>query len=110
MGDFTEVAKTGEIAEGTFKKVSAGGTGLLLARAGGRLYCVGSRCPHLGGDLSKGRLTGTVIECPLHHSQFELSDGHVVKWAGGIMGKLKGPASLKAYEVRVDGDRVLVRL
>jgi 3-phenylpropionate/trans-cinnamate dioxygenase ferredoxin subunit len=109
MEEFTEAAKTGELADGTMKKVSAGGQEFLLAMVGGRYYCVQARCPHMGGDLSKGVLNGTVIECPLHHSQFDLSDGHVVRWAGGILGKLKSPAPLKTREVRVDGDRVMVK-
>jgi 3-phenylpropionate/trans-cinnamate dioxygenase ferredoxin subunit len=114
MVDFLEVAKTGSMADGTMKKISVRGHDILLAKAGGKFYATEARCPHMGGDLSKGTLNGTVIECPLHHSRFELAGGSVVRWLGGsglvsgVLGKLKGPVPLRTYEVRIDGDSVLV--
>ncbi|OPY27536.1 MAG: 3-phenylpropionate dioxygenase ferredoxin subunit [Methanocella sp. PtaU1.Bin125] len=116
MAEFVELTKTDALPDGAMKKVSAGGRDYLVARVAGKYYCTDLRCPHMGGDLSKGTLNGTVIECPVHHSRFELSDGRVVRWLGGsglvngVLGRLKGPVPLKAYEVRVEGDRVLVRL
>lgn len=115
MGDFVELPKAGELQDGTMKKVNVAGREVLLARAGGKYYCVDSRCPHMGGDLSRGILSGTTLECPLHHSRFELSDGHVIRWLGsglasGILGHLKGPVPLKTYEVMADGDRILIKL
>jgi 3-phenylpropionate/trans-cinnamate dioxygenase ferredoxin subunit len=116
MGDFVEVLKTEELKDGMMKKVAAGGRDLLVARAGGKYYCADLRCPHLGGDLSKGVLNGTVIECPLHHSRFELSDGRVVRWLGGsglvsgVLGRLKGPVPLKAYEVKVEAGKVFIKV
>ncbi len=105
MDDYIEVAGTGELTDGAMKKVKAGDAELLLARAAGKFYCVQALCPHMGGDLSQGKLDGTVVECPLHHSRFDLADGHVIRWGG----KIGGPKPLKTHEVRVDGDRVLVR-
>jgi nitrite reductase/ring-hydroxylating ferredoxin subunit len=110
MSEFIEAAKTKELKDGTMKKVSAGGQDLLIASVAGKYYCVQGRCTHMGGDLSKGVLSGTVIECPLHHSQFELADGHVVRRPGGILGMIKAPASLKIFEVSVDGGRIMVKV
>ena len=94
------------------RKVSAGGKNLLIARVGASYYCVDSVCTHMGGDLSKGILKGKVIECPLHHTQFDLSDGHVIRWTDGAMSVLfraiSKPMPLMTYPVKVDGDQVLV--
>jgi hypothetical protein len=34
----------------------------------------------MGGRLWEGKLEGTIVTCPLHGSQFDLSDGHVIRW------------------------------
>jgi 3-phenylpropionate/trans-cinnamate dioxygenase ferredoxin subunit len=114
MSDWHEVSKTGDLADGTMKTVDVAGRQILLARVGDRYYAVDNRCPHLGGNLSAGTLQGTVVTCPLHHSQFDLVDGHVVQWTdwAGLLSTvskaLKPPRPLKTYEIKVEGDRVLL--
>ena len=52
---------------------------------------------------STGKLEGTVIDCPRHHSQFDLANGEVKKWTNwpGPLRMLsevaKKPQSLKTY-------------
>jgi len=116
MSDFVEVCKIGELKDGTMRKVDIGGREILVARNGDKIYCVDSRCPHLGGDLSKGTLEGSVVTCPLHQSQFDLSDGHVIKWTSWtelvstIAKAFKTPGPLITHETRVEGERVLARI
>lgn len=116
MERFVEVAKADELTDGSMKQVSVGGQEILLARVGAIYYSADNRCPHMGGDLSQGTLEGTIITCPRHHSQFDLADGHVVRWTdwSGLMlatGKLlRSPRPLKMHEVRQEGDEILVDL
>jgi 3-phenylpropionate/trans-cinnamate dioxygenase ferredoxin subunit len=114
MSDFTEVAKIEELKSGTMKMVSAEGREILLARVGDKYYAVGNRCPHMKGDLSRGKLEGTVITCPLHGSQFDISNGQVVRWLkGGLTSKLgkalKLSRNLTVHSVKVEDGKVLVR-
>jgi 3-phenylpropionate/trans-cinnamate dioxygenase ferredoxin subunit len=113
VGEFTEVAKTDELKDGTMRAVSAAGREILLARVGDKYYAVDNRCPHMQGDLSQGKLEGTVVTCPLHGSQFDISNGQVVRWLkGGLMSKvsraLKMSKDLTVYNVKVEDGRVLV--
>ena len=116
MGDFVPVSTTKELEGGAMKEVTVKGREILLARVGGRYYAVGNRCPHMGGILSDGKLEGTVVTCPKHGSQFDLGDGHVVRWLRGsglfsTLGKaLKSPKTLAIYNVKVEGDRILVEI
>ena len=115
MSSFIEVAKTEEIKSGTMKKVTAGGQEILLVRVGDKYYAVSSRCPHMNGDLSQGTLEGTIVTCPRHGSQFDVSNGQVVRWLkGGLMSKLGGALKtskgLRAYNVKVGDGRVLAEL
>jgi 3-phenylpropionate/trans-cinnamate dioxygenase ferredoxin component len=116
MGDFIEIARTGDLAVGAMKKVRTGGRELLLARTASDFYCADNRCPHLNGDLSRGTLSGKVVTCPDHFSQFDLASGAVLRWTNltGVVARLDRrahpPKPLTVYEVKVEGDRVLVRL
>jgi 3-phenylpropionate/trans-cinnamate dioxygenase ferredoxin subunit len=113
MARFAEVAKTDELKSGTTKMVTAAGREILLARIGEKYYAADNRCPHMKGDLSQGKLTGTVITCPRHGSQFDISNGQMIRWLkGGLVSKMAGalkrPSSLTVYAVKVEDGRVLV--
>jgi 3-phenylpropionate/trans-cinnamate dioxygenase ferredoxin subunit len=97
------------------RAVSATGREILLARVGDKYYAVDNRCPHAKGDLSQGKLEGTVVTCPVHGSQFDISNGRVVRWLkGGLMSKvssaLKMSKDLTVYNVKVENGRVLVEV
>ena len=113
MGKFTEVAKIEELKSGTMKMVSAEGREILLARVGDKYHAADNRCPHMKGNLSRGKLEGTVVTCPLHGSQFDISNGRLVRWLnGGLtsrLGKaLKLSRNLTVHSVKVEDGKVLV--
>lgn len=115
MAKFAEVAKIEELKSGTIKVVSAGKREILLTRVGDKYYAADNRCPHMKGDLSRGKLTGTVVTCPRHGSQFDISNGQIVRWLkGGLVSKMAGalkrPSSLTVYAVKVEDGRVLVEV
>jgi len=115
MSKFVEVAKAEELKNGTMKKVFADGHEILLARVGDKYYATDNQCPHMKGDLSQGKLEGTIVTCPVHGSQFYVSDGALVRWLkGGLMSKLgsalKMSKTLKAYNIKVEDGKVLVEV
>jgi 3-phenylpropionate/trans-cinnamate dioxygenase ferredoxin subunit len=75
-----------------------------------------NKCPHFGGDLSQGKLEGTVVTCPRHGSQFNMIDGSVVRWLKGTgivasIGKtLKSPQKLITYNLEIDGQYITVEI
>ncbi|MBN2848721.1 MAG: Rieske 2Fe-2S domain-containing protein [Coriobacteriia bacterium] len=114
MTGYTDVLGVEELADGAMTKVEVDGATLLLAHVGGSFYAAQSRCSHLGGNLAKGTLEGTIVQCPLHGSRFDLTDGSVVRWTGftgavqTVAETLRHPRPLRTYDVRVEGGRVLV--
>jgi 3-phenylpropionate/trans-cinnamate dioxygenase ferredoxin subunit len=111
-----EIDMANELKDGSKKKISIRGRDILLAKVEGKYYAVDNRCPHLGGDLSKGKLDGTIIICPKHRSEFDLKDGHVIRWTdwSGIKLNLakvfRSPKALKTYSVKEDGDKIIVEI
>lgn len=76
--NFVEVATTDELMDGNMKMATVSGRDILLARVGYNYYSTDNSCPpHMGSNLSMCTLEGTVVTCPRHHSQFDLTDGHV---------------------------------
>jgi 3-phenylpropionate/trans-cinnamate dioxygenase ferredoxin component len=123
MTDFFEIGKTSDVANGTMKGVKAGGKDILIANVEGKYYAASGRCPHMKGDLSKGKLNGTIVTCPIHGSQFDLINGKVIRWTEGkglmsLIGKLMsilGIASRKekpldVYEVKVEGNSIMANI
>jgi 3-phenylpropionate/trans-cinnamate dioxygenase ferredoxin component len=114
VSDFVDIARAGELQDGEMKKFEVDGREILLARVGGSYYAIDDRCPHMGGDLSKGSLDGSVVTCPKHGSQFDVRSGALVRWTDwhGVklsVGKLlKSPRGTTSYEVRRDGDTISV--
>lgn len=116
MAEYVEILKTGEMKNGEMRELSIQEQNILLARVDGKFYATSNLCPHLRGRLALGTLDGTVVTCPRHGSQFDLKDGHVVRWTGwsGVMltmGKLlRSPRPLQTYPVRIKEDNVLVEI
>jgi 3-phenylpropionate/trans-cinnamate dioxygenase ferredoxin subunit len=116
MGDFVEALEADELRDGEMKAMSLSGKKILMARAGGNYYAADNSCPHLKGSLSDGTLEGSVVTCPRHGSQFDLTDGHAVRWTDwsgvklALARTLKPPRSLKTYQVKVEGGQVLVAI
>ena len=116
MGNFVQVGKSNALEGGTMKEVSAQGREILLAKVGNTYYAADNRCPHMGGKLSQGKLEGTIVTCPRHGSQFDLTDGRVLQWlkASGLIaavGKaIKPPRPITIYSVKVEDDRILIEI
>ena len=116
MGDPVELGKVGELPDGAMKQVAFQGREILLARVKDRYYAADGRCPHMGGDLSQGKLDGTVLTCPRHSSQFDLVDGHVIRWTDwsglmlGIARIIRPPRPLRVYPVKLDGERIMAEI
>jgi nitrite reductase/ring-hydroxylating ferredoxin subunit len=116
MSNFVEVVRSAEFNDGVMKEVEVQGKQILLVKVAGKYYAASNRCPHMGGRLAQGTLDGTTVTCPLHGSKFDLVDGRVVRWLKGsgvlsAVGKaLKGPRPLTIYNVKVDGERILIEI
>ena len=103
MPEFKSVAKVGELAPGELKQIELeDGTQICLANVGGTYYAIGGECTHMGGPLGEGELDGTVVTCPWHSGEFDVTTGEV-----------KGPPPEEnepKYDVRVEGEDIQVGL
>ncbi len=113
----TEVAKSGQIREGSIYVASAAGHSVLLTRVKGVVQAFENKCPHLGLSMARGKVDDGTITCPFHGSKFDICSGRNLDWVTGIMGMKtpgwtraiismgKRPAGLKVFDaIERDGE------
>jgi nitrite reductase (NADH) small subunit len=66
----------------------------------GRWYALSAVCPHRGGPIADGQTDLKVVLCPLHLNAFDLDTGCSTTGAG----------PLPRYDVRLDGDEIVLTL
>jgi nitrite reductase/ring-hydroxylating ferredoxin subunit len=98
---FVAVALVSDLAPGEMKFAAVEGERIVLANVEGSFYALRDVCGHRNAPLSRGKLEGCLIECPLHFAQFDIRNGKFVD----------GPisADVPAYEVIFEGDTVYAK-
>ena len=98
---FVPVAKASELSPGQMKWVAVNGERRVLANVEGTFYAISDVCGHRNAPLSRGKLDGYLIECPLHYAQFDVRTGELVN----------GPMStaVPIYELCIEGDMVYIK-
>ena len=76
-GDWSPALRSDDLPEGESRYAEVGGVGVMVARHGGTVYAISSRCSHRGGPLDEGELSDGCVTCPWHGSVFRLADGGV---------------------------------
>jgi nitrite reductase/ring-hydroxylating ferredoxin subunit len=100
MTDFIQVATRDQIPLGRRLAVWAGGRKVLLYNVGGEYHATDEQCTHRECSLAEGPFSGKVVTCPCHLARFDVTTGEI----------LSPPATipLPTYEVKLEGNRVLV--
>ncbi len=132
------VAKVAELPPGSRRLVTIRGREVVVFNVEGEYFALLDRCPHQGGSLSRGKLTGLVeasapgevrysrrgeiIRCPWHGWEYDLRTGksfcdparlRVKNYAATTMpgGALAlGPYIAETFEVTVEDDYVVIEV
>jgi len=97
---FKRVCAVGDLADPGTKAVDLDGTPLVIVKSEGEIYALDEFCTHEEVSLADGEIYDCTVECWLHGSCFDLRSG-----------KPTGPPATKpltTYQVRIEGDDVLV--
>jgi nitrite reductase/ring-hydroxylating ferredoxin subunit len=106
---YVRAAGKSEIPIGKMKMVRLGDKEVLIANVNGNYYAIGNRCTHAGTDLSQGTLGDNVVECPKHHSKFDVTTGKVVSPPKIAFFHPKIPDE-PSYQLKVENEDILVKL
>lgn len=98
---FVTVARLGEIPAGTARQVTVNDRWVGLFNLGGAYHAVDNLCLHRGGPLCDGAIRGSVVTCPWHGWQFDVTSGALMQ---------DPTVGVSRHEARVVGDEIQVRL
>jgi 3-phenylpropionate/trans-cinnamate dioxygenase ferredoxin subunit len=110
-----EICKPGDIPLGGKKAFTIGDEKVLVFHTDEGFFATQSRCTHLFWSLESGKMQGCNVQCPLHHAQFDVRTGEVVKWANfppgiQLLNAVRAEKALQTWPVRVEGESVLITL
>jgi len=91
-----------KVAKGAMMGVELSGKEIVISNLNGTFYAIGSKCTHMGCNLSDGKLEGERVVCPCHGSTFDLKTGEVVR------GPAKTPEP--SFKVRVENGELMIDL
>jgi nitrite reductase/ring-hydroxylating ferredoxin subunit len=98
---FVKVGRMEDFSKGKLAKVQVNGEDVVLANVEGRIYAIADSCTHSGAPLHEGELEGTIVICPWHGGQFDITTG-----------KVMSPPPMKdavTFDIEVKGSDVLLR-
>ena len=95
------LGKLADFPEGRGRAFQAGTKTVAVFRSKGKIYAVANRCVHKGASICDGGLAedGKVVRCPWHNWSFDLETGQNC---------VDRNERLRTYEVKMDGDQVIL--
>ncbi len=104
MGSELRVCSTKDVPTPSSRRFDVEGHRLCVVHLDDDWYAIGDRCSHANESLAEGDIwvEEREIECPKHGSTFDLCTGEPQA--------LPATKPVPVYEVRVDGDDVVVTL
>jgi nitrite reductase/ring-hydroxylating ferredoxin subunit len=96
---FVRAARKQDVPPGKIYEFQVGGQAVAIANIGGKFFAINSVCAHEGGPLGEGELDGTVVTCPWHLWQYDVTTGKVAQ---------NPSIGVDSYPVEVRGEDVFV--
>jgi len=85
------------------RSVQVAGHTIAIFNLGDRFLAVENNCPHRGGPLSDGIVSGRTVVCPLHAWKIDLESGQVT-------GRPEGPLCVKTFATALRDGVVMLEL
>ena len=100
----TTVCRVDEVPVGLGRAFQLGRERVAVFRSrAGKIFAVADRCPHRGGPLADGIVSGDSVVCPLHQWKVCLS-------SGAVMRPQEQQACVRSFPVQVIDGVVLVEI
>lgn len=101
MTAYIPIADVADIPEGSAHELTANGRVIALYHVDGEFYALDGVCPHAGGPLGEGELSGNIVTCPWHGWQFDVTSGQHC---------LNSSLTHPSWPVKVEEGKILVEL
>src|SRR5947207_14485085 len=85
------------------REVIVGDRAIAVFNLGNRFLAVENRCPHRGGPLADGIVSGSTVVCPLHAWKIDLMTGSVTNRPENLQ-------CVRTFQTRVEDGVILVEV
>lgn len=85
------------------REVVVGNRSIAVFNFGEKFLAVENRCPHRGGPLADGIVSGQSVVCPLHGWKIDLQNG-------GVQRPAETPACVKTFATKVEAGMLLLEV
>ncbi len=75
MPEFVEVARLDRIPSGSGARFTVADKEVAVFNVDGTICAIADTCPHAGGSLGLGKLSGATVTCPVHGMKFDVTTG-----------------------------------
>jgi NAD(P)H-dependent nitrite reductase small subunit len=99
---WTPITAIGNVPLREGRSVTVGDTEIAIFRLEDRCLTIENKCPHKGGPLCDGIVSGVTVVCPLHGQRFDLETGMPVL--------ASQPAGVLTFPTRVENGIIFVDL
>jgi nitrite reductase (NADH) small subunit len=98
---FEKVATLLELPAGSVLEVTVRGEPYAICNAGGNISALWGVCPHAGGPLGQGQISGGRLVCPYHAWEFDCRTGE---------NDFDPATRVPTYEIKLVGESILADL
>jgi nitrite reductase (NADH) small subunit len=102
-GTWVRIAPCHDLPLREGRAVKVGDREIAIFNLGDRFLAVDNRCPHKGGPLADGILSGAAVVCPLHGWKISLETGEGLNSAGAS-------SCVETFRTRVEHGVILIEL
>jgi 3-phenylpropionate/trans-cinnamate dioxygenase ferredoxin subunit len=102
MSEFVSVCKTSDLPDPGKMVAEVDDRLVAVFHVSGSFWAIDDICTHDGGPLAEGTLEDHTIACPRHGARFDIRTGKALT--------MPATRDTVAYEVRVEGDEVQIRI
>jgi len=75
LSQWTPITSVENVPSREGRSAQVGGKEIAIFNLGGRFFTIENACPHKGGPLCDGIVSGTTVVCPLHGQRYDLETG-----------------------------------
>jgi apoptosis-inducing factor 3 len=98
----------GAFPAGSLREVHLDGTPVLVVRVGEQIHALEAICPHAGGILADGAVSGERLTCPEHGAAFDVQDGRVLADPDGVDPPEGAIPGLARFRTRIHDETIEV--
>ncbi len=101
MSEWVKVINKSDVPSGAGAIAAVGDRQIAVFFLGDSYYAIDSTCPHRGGPLGEGEVDGTIVTCPWHGWEFDVTTGQ---------SPINPAACVETFPVKLEGENILIEL